>query len=202
MSLDRTGLANNALSRVGAKVIQDIDDDTNPDARLVKVVFDTAFRYVARQHNWNCLVKREILGEDTGNVPPFKWARAFRMPSDWIKTIEINGLGVTNTQGRYAVEGRHIVTNDEECNLVYVSYVTDFTILDEAFTSALIVYLASLLATRKRQDEGLSQQLLEEFRREHLQNARKTDGNERNKPQNDITRDSNWIRSRYFSTNG
>lgn len=203
MSLDPTGLANNALSGVGAKVIQDIDDENDPKARIVKVVYEQSYREVARRHDWNCLRKREVLGNDPDNIDPLgEWEFAYRLPSDYIRIIQFNGVNGSDLPSYYSLEGRHILTNSDEAKLIYSAYTADTTILDESFTAALVSYLEHKLATRIRQDEAMAIEKLQEFEKIHLQSARQKDGNERQNRTYDLSRDSRWNRARRISTKG
>ena len=202
MSLDRTDIANNALSGIGSSVIQDIDDEDSPLARKVKTVYEKTLRGMGRRHNWNCLLKRSELGPDPDNVDPLgEWAYAYRLPSDCPKLVQLNGVDVGSIPGKYSLEGRHILSNDDEAKIQYVSYDEDSTIYDALFVEAFVILLSSNLATVVRQDEGLAASKLQEFEA-ILSEARSKDGNERRKFPYNQASESRWVASRRYSTNG
>jgi hypothetical protein len=202
MSLDRTDIANNALSGIGSSVIQDIDDEDSPLARKVKTVYEKTLRGMGRRHNWNCLLKRSELGPDLDNVDPLgEWEYAYRLPSDCLKLVQLNGVDAGRIPGKYSLEGRHILSNDDEAKIQYVSYDEDSTIYDALFVEAFVILLSSNLATVVRQDEGLAASKLQEFEA-MLSEARSKDGNERRKFPYNQASESRWVASRRYSTNG
>lgn len=202
MSLDRTEIANNALSGVGEKQIQDIDDNSSVRSRQVKVVYEQALRSIGRTHNWNCLLKRRVLGNDPDNLDPLgQWSYAYRIPEDCLKLVQLNGVDVGLIPGRYSLEGRHILTDDDEAKIQYVGYNTDSSIYDSLFTEAFIVFLSARIARIIRQDDGLASEKLREFEN-MLSSARTKDGNERRKAPNNQASESRWVASRRLSTNG
>jgi hypothetical protein len=202
MSLDRTDIANNALSGIGSSVIQDIDDEDSPLARKVKTVYEKTLRGMGRRHNWNCLLKRSELGPDLDNVDPLgEWEYAYRLPSDCLKLVQLNGVDAGSIPGKYSLEGRHILSNDDEAKIQYVSYDEDSTIYDALFVEAFVILLSSNLATVVRQDEGLAASKLQEFEA-MLSEARSKDGNERRKFPYNQASESRWVASRRYSTNG
>ena len=202
MGLDQTGIANNALQGLGEKVIQDVNATNDPRARKVKTIYDHSFRALARKHAWNCLQKRITLGPDTGNAPPFEWSTAYRLPSDFIKVVQWNGVNPGENPKSYSIEGIHILSNSDDGNLIYTAAITDPTIYVDAFVEAFIAFLQIPLAMAFPKDKVLSASKLQEFERYHLEPARAIDGNEKGKDTFDITRDSRWNRTRFNSTNG
>jgi hypothetical protein len=192
MGLNQTGIANQALAGIGDKVIQDIDLATDPRARIIKNIFEQSIREIGAMADWRCLTERVILGPDLGNVPPFYWDEAYRLPSNHLRTIRVNGYTPGAIEDYYAEEGRWIKTNAGECYLVYVAYNTDTTIFDDLFTRALVTYLESKISLRFRQDEALAASKLKEFEDGSLAEARKGTANEQKKETFDITKESRW----------
>lgn len=201
MSLSQTDLANNALAGIGSKVIQDLNDDSNVTARKLKTVYEASLRGIARLHNWNSLVKLTELGPDPENVPPFGYVNAFRLPGDFIKLVMVNGVEIGSNPGKYALRGRHIHSDDDTAQIEYIAYVDDPTIYDALFAEAFIVYLSSKIAIEIRQDEALAAEKMNEFKAK-LDDARKTDGNERRKTPWNPSSDSSWVKARRISTLG
>lgn len=197
----KTDIANQALSRIGAKTIMDIDDTTSTSARVIKNVFEQSVREVGRFHEWNCLMARSDLAQLT-EAPAFGFDYQYKLPTNCLKLVTVNGYLAGTVEDNYRVEGRNILTDAEECKITYVEYKEDTGDYDPLFIEALAVYLASKIATSIRQDEGMASQLKNEFYRIILPKARKTDGNERKVNRALPSGDSNWINSRSVSTNG
>ncbi len=71
-TLSQTDLSNLALSQIGAKPIQLITAQDDPSAIACNTNWQLAFLAVAREHNWNCLMKSAVLAAvpQTPIVPP------------------------------------------------------------------------------------------------------------------------------------
>jgi hypothetical protein len=197
----KTDIANQALSRIGAKTIMDLDDTTSTSARVVKNVFEQSVREVGRFHDWNCLMERSNLAQ-LSTPPAFGWEYQYQLPTNCLKLCTVNGYEIGDNEDAYDVEGRKILTDSDECKITYVAYKEDTGEYDPLFVEALVVYIAAKIATSIRQDENLASQLKQEFYQYALPKARKKDGNEKRQRRIDIANDSDWIRSRVTSTTG
>jgi hypothetical protein len=198
---NQTEIANQALARVGAKLIFDIDDTESKNARVVKNIYSVTFEELARIHKWNCLKARSDLAQ-LSTAPDFGWDYQYQLPTDCLLLCTVNGLEINEREDDYEIEGRKILTDAETCQITYIANQTDSNEWDSAFISAFVVLLAAKIATSIRQDEGMGQKLMEEYERITLPRAKRIDGNERKKTPHDPARDSSWVHSRSISTNG
>lgn len=71
-SLTQTDIANLALSQIGAQQITSLTDQTDVSALACNTNWQLAFLAVAREHNWNCLMKPAVLAQvpQTPITPP------------------------------------------------------------------------------------------------------------------------------------
>jgi hypothetical protein len=202
MSLDQTKLCNLALGRVGAAPIMSINDADSKGARVCLLNFEAAVREAARAGEWNCLKKRDTLGQLSA-APAFEWAYQYQLPADLISLVELNGVAYHGEpQDDWEIEGRVLLTDADIAQVRYIAYVEDCTQWDALFTNAVVVLLAAKIAVPMRQDEGMATALLTEYQRVALPQARQKDGNERRKRRHDPCEGSRFLASRYYSTNG
>lgn len=202
MALTITEVCNQALGRVGAQRIMSIDDLGSKAASACKNVFETTVLEVARAADWNCLRKRVELGQ-LADAPAFEWTYQYQLPSDFVNLIELNGVDyVGQVQDDWEIEGKLLLTDAESAKIKYTAYVDDVSQWDPGFANAVAVLIAAKIATPMRQDEGLAQALMSEYQRVTLPQARQKDANERRVPRFDPTRESRFVNSRYYSTNG
>lgn len=199
MSLSKTNIANQALSRVGAKTILDIDDTNSTSARVIKNVFEASVREVSRMHDWNCLKARASLAQNATG-PDFGWSYQYNLPVDCEKLCTVNGYEDGTTEDLYEIEGRTILTDSDECKITYIQYKEATGDYDSLFIEALVVWLASKIATSIRQDESVSKMMRDEFHMRILPAARMKDGNERKRKRVYPSVESEWVNRRWKAT--
>jgi hypothetical protein len=202
MALSQTEICNQALQRIGAQRIMDILDEESKGARVCLNVFEATVREVAAAGDWSCLKKRAVFARLLP-APAFEWAYQYQLPADFVSLVTLNGV---DYQGQptdeWEIEGRVLLSDAEEAKATYIAYVEDTTQWDSLFTEAVVVLLASKIATPIRQDEGLAQALKTEYLRSALPMARQKNGNNRKRIRFDPCAESRFLRSRYNSTNG
>jgi hypothetical protein len=203
MGLSKTDIANQALGRIGAQRIMDLDDQDSKSARICKNAFEATVREVGRSAEWNCLKDRDTLGRLT-TAPKFGWAYQYQLPANFLRMLKLNGTAADNDPGdEFEVEGRKLLTDAEEANITFITYKEDTNEYDALFTNAVVVLLASKIAVPLRQDGAeMSQALLSEYQRVALPQARTKDGAERKRRRYDPASESSFLAARHFSTNG
>lgn len=201
MAVSKTDICNNAIGRIGAQRIMDIDDAASKSARICKNAYEINLREVLRLAPWNFAKDRVQLAE-LSTAPVFGWAKQYQLPTDFIRLIQFNDLDAWQDEPSdfYEIEGRKLLTDEETARIEYIKFVDDPNQYDALFTKALVVLLASEIAVPIRQDEGLAGKLLAEFTSLKLPNARKTDGNEKKRRRYDAARESDFVNSRYRGT--
>lgn len=128
---DTTGIYNRALQLLGATPIISTEDDSK-SARAINTAAVPVRQASIRAHNWSFAIKRVQLAADSV-APVFGPARAFTVPSDWLKTLPPDDDD-NHWDHDWVMEGRKILTNDTDpLNLKYLSDVTDANQMDALF---------------------------------------------------------------------
>lgn len=118
------------------------DDSTN--ARECNRVYAHARDSELRAHPWSFARTRVQLAASS-TAPTFEYARAYPLPSDYIRIIPNNGRLGQNVQDDLQIENGSILSNDSSpLNLTYIRRVTDPNLFDQTFID--------LLATRISRD--------------------------------------------------
>jgi hypothetical protein len=166
-------ICNNALIRIGAKRISDLSDDTK-EGRLCDERYFKVVKHVLREHPWNFAIDRVALAEDAGTTPEFDYARQFDLPSDCIRMLSTDAF----PNGRWALEGRKILSDESAVEIRYVKDVSESPhLFDDMFKEAVALKMASEFAKILANSNTLSQQLFAEYR-DMLSQAKSVDGQE------------------------
>lgn len=108
--LSPTDIANLALAEIGQQPIQDIDDSNSNAARICASVFWHCVGKVGREHNWNCLQRRQALtqlalpGASSSDCSAIGWrgGAPTSLPPYWTaNTAYVGGTLVTWGQAIY-----------------------------------------------------------------------------------------------------
>jgi hypothetical protein len=130
-------MCNSALNLLGASTISTITEDTK-NARLCNQRFEPIRNRVMRSHNWNCLIKRVQLAQDSTG-PVIEYTYGYTLPTDCLRVLKVHN-GTTDSVASdldYKVEGRKIVTDEGTVYLVYVAIDTDPTNYDSYLYEAI-----------------------------------------------------------------
>ena len=139
-------ICNSALNLIGASTISALTEDTK-NARLCNQRYEPVRNRVFRGHNWNCLIKRVELAQNS-TAPVMEFSYAYALPSDFLRVMKIHN-GTTDSIAsdlEYKVEGKNIVTNQTTVYLVYVALDTDPNNYDAYLREAISHQLAADLA--------------------------------------------------------
>jgi hypothetical protein len=116
----RTALANRALAYLGEAAISDITDTTSKAARVCNEIVDQVIDEHLREHRWNCAISRATLAELT-TVPNHGFERAFQLPSDFLRLLEVNGAQFDGSDEYLEIEdNQRLLTNESEAKVRYV----------------------------------------------------------------------------------
>ena len=136
-------MCNSALNLLGASSISSLTEDTK-NARLCNQRFEPIRDRVFRSHNWNCLIKRVQLAQDSTG-PVVEYTYGYTLPTDCLRVMKIHN-GSTDSIASdldYKVEGRKIVTDITTIYLVYIALVTDPNEFDSYLREAISHQLAA-----------------------------------------------------------
>lgn len=137
MTTTNTSICNEALNMIGAKSIISFDDNTE-NARRCASIYDSTRKALLRMHPWSFAKKRVQLAPISTH-PNFGYANAFPLPNDFIRVIDAGDI-------EYEIEGRHILANANEINLVYVFDNNNEQTWDSLFTECLALYIVRKIA--------------------------------------------------------
>jgi hypothetical protein len=200
--LSRTQVINDGLRAISANLIADPDEDTE-SARQAKGVYEQVVRTELEGQAWY-FAKDQASLPALADAPIFKYARAFNLPSDFLRLVEIEGRwafsiirGVdTEPLPDYEMQGRAILTNlGAPLNIGYLRDVTsDPTLWSPAFAGVVSAALAVTLAMPLTKSEGMVS-LAEKLYQKALRRA-KTANAIQMPPQN--IPDGSWITARLY----
>ena len=198
----KTEIANMALHRVGALRIMDLNDQDSKSARVVRDFFEPAIREVGRLAEWQCLKDRAMLGQ-LATVPSFGWDYAYQLPVTFLRLVKLNGISYRGEESDdHELEGSKLLTDAETANIEFIAYKEETADYDPLFVKAIVAKLAAEIALPIRQDEGLAARLMQEFEQLALPKGRIKTAGERKGARFNPSQDSNFVNSRFYSTNG
>ena len=136
-------ICNSALNLLGASTISALTEDSK-NARLCNQRYEPVRNRVFRSHNWNCLITRIQLAQDTTG-PVVEYTYGYTLPTDCLRVLKIHN-GTTDSIASnldYKVEGRKIVTNETTIYLVYIALDTDPNTYDSYLAESISHQLAA-----------------------------------------------------------
>jgi len=139
--LTETSLCNQALGKIGATRIENVESDTSIQAIQCRLHYELTRDSLLRSHWWRFASDRAKL--ESTDTPDFEWDYAFDLPDDFLrmKSIYEDSISTTNFRS-YVIEGKLLLTNEDEMSIRYVKKVTDVTEFDPLFIEVLILQLA------------------------------------------------------------
>lgn len=130
-------ICNGALSLLGQKLITSLNDQT-AEALACRVHWKPLRDSTLRGHKWNCVTRRASLNQLL-ETPDFGFKYYYQLPSKCLYAIELEN------QDFFEVEGRKLLTDSSEANLIYIEADDDTSIFDAQLTEAFIYLLAAIL---------------------------------------------------------
>jgi hypothetical protein len=142
-------ISNAALNTLGATNITSLTEDSKA-GRLINQRYELVRDAVFRSHNWNSLIKRANLAQNTVS-PAFGYANQYTLPTDCLRVLEFsNGTlmypqdNMTSNSGGpvYVIEGRELLTDEATVLIKYIARIED----PNQYDTLLIDTLAARLA--------------------------------------------------------
>lgn len=190
-SLNKTQIANKALTMVGAAPITSITQDSN-NARIVNRVYDIALRSVLSECKWNFATKRRnlSLSADVLDWYDVGISTLYVKPAD---IVRIYGAHQPNIQWKEI--GDYIVSDTGGLGLEYTFVQDDPSKYPSLFADAFIDKLASDVAYVIVNSATLGEQFLKKYQKLSLPNA--TAANSQTGMQQTLQDDA-WELSKHF----
>lgn len=163
-------ICNSALNQLGASTILSLTENSK-NGRLCNSRYETVKDAVLRSHPWNAAIKRQILAADTA-TPAWGFSRQYTLPADCLRVLQIE-----SHTSNYKVEGRKILTNDDNVRVIYVSRITDPNEMDVLLRETISAALAADIAYAVTSSNPVAQQMYQLYQ-EKLKDARFVDSTE------------------------
>ena len=152
--MDKTGIANLALSNLGEARIQNLTENSGR-ARACLARIEGVIETVLRMNVWNSALERQILTQI--DAPIFGWNYTYQLPADCIKVVEVEPMS------KYQVEKKNILSNETSLYLLYVAKPTDTNNLDILLAEAIAMKLAVEIAETLTSKEGLKNEMAQKY---------------------------------------
>ena len=152
--MDKTGIANLALSNLGEARIQSLTENSSR-ARACSARIDTCMESILRMHVWNSALERQKLTQI--EAPVFGWNYTYQLPADCIKVVEVEPVS------KYQVEKKNILSNETSLYLLYIAIPTDTNNLDVLLAEAIAMKLAVEIAETLTSKDGLKSEMAQKF---------------------------------------
>lgn len=195
-----TDIANRALQKLGSARIMALTDPGR-NATECALCYPLLRDAELRRHPWSFAMRRGVLpADDAFDGPAFGYARAFTLPSDCLRLVEIEGAsawdasdyrGVSSPPWR--IEGGRVVTDAEApLNIRYLAREEDTARFDPCFVEVLVARMAAELAEPLTQSLQKKQMALSEYR-DVIREARRINAIE---GPTQVPPDDSWIMGR------
>jgi len=152
--MDKTGIANLALSNLGEARIQNLTENS-ARARACSARIEGCIETVLRMNVWNSALERQLLTQI--EAPVFGWNYTYQLPADCIKVVEVEPVS------RFMVEKKNILSNETSLYLLYVATPTDTNNLDSLLAEAIAMKLAVEIAETLTSKEGLKSEMAQKY---------------------------------------
>jgi len=171
MSSSSTQICNSALIKIGAELIVSLTDNTKR-AILCNHQYDIVRKKLLSSHPWNFSTKRAQLAQ-LGSTPDYEFDFEYQLPLDCLRVFRTKDDG----NFMYRIEGRKLLTNQDEVFIEYASDLTDTSVFPEYFSEHLAHELAYDLCYAIVQSNSYKQSLRDD-RMDAKRDARNFDGQE------------------------
>jgi hypothetical protein len=155
-------LCNEALIRLGAPTITDIDDNTKA-AKLCKKLYDRVIEQVSAEGPFSNTIKRVALATLTTD-PTFGYNVAYQLPNDCIKVITVNDQCPGDKDFR--VEDNKLYSNDTSISIQYISRLSSTGNFGVYMSNSVVDLLAAKMAYAFTGSMTIARELMQVYRAE------------------------------------
>jgi hypothetical protein len=190
-----TTICNLALSKIGARKIIDIEEESN-EARACKMFYAECRDEVLRSHRWNFAITRVALTQ-VASEPAFGWRNGFEIPTDCLRVFEVNGWDLARREGNWELEGRLVMTDEEMVDIRYIRRVEDANLFDSIFVEAFATKLAGAVTMSITGSGPMASELLKQYEALVSSKARRIDAFESRPARRPAWQNSDLVYSRF-----
>ncbi|MEM5429397.1 hypothetical protein [Cupriavidus oxalaticus] len=163
-------ICSNALLELGGDPINSLTEGTKM-ARLCANLYPSTRDDVLRAHYWKCATKRLVLSPLQA-APAWGWSYQFKLPGDWIRTIQIGENGCPD---EFEQEGLNLLMGVQTCKIKYVFRNEDEASWTRNLIRQMEIEMAARLAYAVTKSTTVRDSKLQEALM-HLKMARAVDG--------------------------
>lgn len=141
MAVSWTSINNMALAKLGANSISNIDSDATNNAVKCRAIYENTRDALLRGFEWNFAIERAELTQ-LATTPEYGFDYEYTLPTSpyCLRVISMED------DAAFEVEGRKLLTDEDECKIKYIARIVDPTKLDPLFINVMVCSLASQLA--------------------------------------------------------
>ena len=134
-------ICNGAFDLLGSRTIAALTDDSK-EGRLASRVYAGTRDEVLRTHPWNFAMTRAALTADA-TAPAWGFVYRYALPAGCLRLLNLEDANFE----AWRIEGRWLLTDvGSPVNVLYIASVTDTSVFDPMFISALEAALAAKMA--------------------------------------------------------
>lgn len=161
MANSDTAICNIALRMLRDQPITSLTDTSNR-AQTIATIYPDARDWCLAAHPWNFAMHRAANLSRNADAPAFGFDYAYALPADpyCLRVYRVN-----DGRSRFKVEGRDLLTDDAEVDLLYIKRVTDVSVYAPGFVQSFALYLAAQLAVPLTGSETKAESLMKKWER-------------------------------------
>ena len=172
MATSTTSISNMALTKLGEKTIESMDDDS-PRARACNAVYEQCRDELLTEgpeKGWKFTLTRVGVAVSDDD-PDFEYDYQYEIPNDCLRIVSVSADGVEYADWKR--EGDYILTNevDDEIDLLYIKKITDTGKFPPHFAKALYTKMAITLCYRIKEASRHYERLMFEYEQRVLPKA-------------------------------
>ena len=170
-------ICSNALRRLGDDPITSLSDDTER-ARLCNAFYGDARDHVLRSHPWNFAITRAKLARLSAK-PSYGFQYQYSLPVSpyCLRILEMEHPDYIFKIENDATNGRVLLTDQDEANVMYVARITNAALYDSMFVDVLTAKMAVDLCYAVTGSTSLQAQM-DKMYQTKMSEARSIDGQE------------------------
>jgi len=194
MAVSEVHICNMALGSLGAEQINALTENSQA-ARWCNIFYETNRDACLVLHNWNGVTKRATLARLSA-APAWGYQYKYQLPSDCLRVWRAKATASEDDDTgeiEYKVEGRELLTDEENVYIKYIARETDPTKYPPLVIEVMAARLSWLLAYPVARSSSLQQEKLKEFDM-ILAEARRIDAMEGTAEQ--IKESDSWLTAR------
>lgn len=157
MADSETAVCNQALTKIGAKRINNLRTQVSNEAEYCRTFFDAVRDTVLRMHEWNCATKRAELAQLVTS-PAWGYLYAYQLPGDCLRLRRMDDRTI-----KFEVEGRTLVTDSPTARVIYTARELVVGNWDSMLMDCIVWRLASELAVAMARTAAIQNQMWQGF---------------------------------------